>query len=91
MMYTIDDGKLDPILKQSLLDDRYYNNHAFKVLQLNLMINKKFNYIQYQEETAVNDPNGNIAATNIQANFKGHTVRQEQGLYYFFHTIYVFF
>lgn len=36
--------------------------------------------LSIQEEPSVNDPTGNNAATIIQANFKGHTVRQEQGM-----------
>ena len=36
--------------------------------------------LSIQEEPSVNDPNGNNSAIIIQANFKGHTVRQEQGM-----------
>ena len=29
--FLLENGNLDPILKQSLLDDRFYNNDSFKV------------------------------------------------------------
>ena len=33
LFVVLENGELDPILKQTLLDDRFYNNHSFQVWQ----------------------------------------------------------
>jgi hypothetical protein len=49
---------MDSILKQALLDDRFYNNDSFKT----------------EKPLNENKDESDAAATVIQANYKGHVV-----------------
>ena len=70
---------MDPILQQSLLDDRFYNNSAFKVFF-------PFSFIQtiillynilLKTEQPVNGDHLNEAAITIQSGLKGQAVRDD--------------
>jgi hypothetical protein len=68
---------LDPILQQSLLDDRFYNNSAFKVFFTFYLYKLSFYNILLKTEQPVNGDHLNEAATTIQSGLKGQAVRDD--------------
>jgi len=68
-----EEGGLNEVLKQSLLDDRFYNNHEFKEAY---PINEG-EKLPAKESKDAKDDGLNDAATKIQSTFRGYKTRKE--------------
>ncbi len=74
-MYRLEQGQSYLSEKQMALEDSYYNNH--QSFQVGFLFNQTSVDIIIQKDYSVNHPDVNVAATKIQAQFRGHKTRRD--------------
>ncbi|XP_014262861.3 neurogranin (protein kinase C substrate, RC3) b isoform X2 [Maylandia zebra] len=68
---------MDPAEWAAKLEDRFYNNHAFKSPEEECSQSQKKEDIVDIMDIPLDDPEANRAAAKIQAGFRGHMIRKQ--------------